>query len=138
MDYLSDLYELCDIISRKVREAKNKIRDAGGELSGGDTEYIDKLTHTLKSIKTVIAMMEAENGASHRMGNNGGSSNRYGYDSDYYRDDYSRMGMRRIMPRRSGNGMPMYGGYSGHADKQEAVEFLREAMESAVEHIMNG
>ena len=50
MDYLSDLYELCDIISRKVREAKNKIRDAGGELSGGDTEYIDKLTHPLKRL----------------------------------------------------------------------------------------
>ena len=82
--------------------------------------------------------MEAENGSSHRMGSNIRSSNRYGYDSDYYRDDYSRMGGHRIMPRHSGNGMPMYGGYSGHADKQEAVEFLREAMESAVEHIMNG
>ena len=54
------LYELCETISRELDEANEKIRKAGGKLTAGDTDYIDKLTHSLKSIKTTIAMMEAE------------------------------------------------------------------------------
>lgn len=130
MEYLNDLYELCDIISRKVREATEKIRSAGGELSGGDVEYVDKLTHTLKSIKTTIAMMEAEDGRSNRDGYNGnynggtGNSYKYGYNSGYYYDGNS-MARGRNARRDS------MGRYSGHPDRQEAMEHLRMAMESA-------
>ena len=60
MEYINDLYDLCDVISDKIAEANEKIRRGGGELSGGDVDYIDKLTHTLKSIKAVIAMDEAD------------------------------------------------------------------------------
>lgn len=123
MEYLNDLYELCDIISRKVREATEKIRNAGGELSGGDVEYVDKLTHTLKSIKTTIAMMEAEDGRSNRDGYNG-NSYKYGYNSGYYYDGNS-MARGRNVKRDS------MGRYSGHPDRQEAMAHLRMAMESA-------
>ena len=51
MEYINDLYDLCEVISDKIAEANEKIRRGGGELSGGDVDYIDKLTHTLKSIK---------------------------------------------------------------------------------------
>lgn len=60
MKYINDLYDLCEVISDKIAEANEKIRRGGGELSGGDVDYIDKLTHTLKSIKAVIAMEEAD------------------------------------------------------------------------------
>lgn len=60
MEYINDLYDLCEVISDKIAEANGKIRRGGGELSGGDVDYIDKLTHTLKSIKAVIAMDEAD------------------------------------------------------------------------------
>ena len=147
MEYLNDLYELCDIISRKVREATEKIRNAGGELSGGDVDYVDKLTHTLKSIKTTIAMIEAEEGSSYRGGNNGGngSSYKYGYNSGYYYDGNSyargRNARRDSMGRYSRND-----GYSGHPDRQEAMEHLRMAMDSApddetrqkIERVMSG
>ena len=54
------LHELCETITRELDDANEKIRKAGGKLSAGDVDYIDKLTHALKSIKTTVAMMEAE------------------------------------------------------------------------------
>jgi len=62
MDYLKDLHETCETLSRELGEANEKIKRAGGKLSAGDLEYIDKLTHAIKSVKTTIAMMEAEEG----------------------------------------------------------------------------
>ena len=62
MDHINELHELCEAISREIAEANEKIRIAGGKLSAGDVDYIDKLTHTLKSIKATIAMMEDEDG----------------------------------------------------------------------------
>ena len=86
MDYINELHELCDTISREIAEANEKIRSAGGKLTAGDVDYIDKLTHTLKSVKAVIAMMEDEDGYSNDdgMGNMGGSY-RYSRDGGSYR-----------------------------------------------------
>lgn len=94
MDYTKDLYELCEIISKEIADATRKMRE-GGKLSAGDVEYVDKLTHTLKSIKTTLAMMEAEDGYSNSMNGNGGSYGRY-YERSYRRggnvrrDSYGR------------------------------------------------
>lgn len=60
MDYLKDLHEICDTLSHELGKANKKIMQAGGTLSAGDLEYVDKLTHAIKSVKTTIAMMEAE------------------------------------------------------------------------------
>lgn len=60
MDYLKDLHETCETLSRELGEANEKIKKAGGKLTAGDLDYIDKLTHAIKSVKTTIAMMEAE------------------------------------------------------------------------------
>ena len=62
MDYINDLHEMCDTLSHELKEANEKISNGGGKLSGSDLDYVDKLTHALKSIKTTIAMMEAESG----------------------------------------------------------------------------
>lgn len=64
MEHLNDLYEMCEVLSRELGEANEKVRQNGGKLSGSDLEYIDRLTHALKSIKTTIAMIEAEEGGS--------------------------------------------------------------------------
>lgn len=56
---LKILHELCETISRELEDVNDKIRKSGG-MSAGDLETVDKLTHSLKSIKTTIAMMEAE------------------------------------------------------------------------------
>lgn len=59
-DKIKTLYDLCEVISRELEDVNEKIRSAGGGMSAGDLELVDKLTHALKSIKTTIAMMEAE------------------------------------------------------------------------------
>ena len=61
---LDTLYDLCDTVSKELESANEKINHAGGELSAGDLEYLDKLTHTMKSLKTTIAMIESEEGHS--------------------------------------------------------------------------
>ena len=81
MDYINDLYDLCDTISKEISDANRKIKNAGGKMSAGDLETIDKMTHTLKSLKTGIAMAEAEDGRSSNRGYDGNfmHSDGYGY-----------------------------------------------------------
>ena len=51
------LDELGEMTGKKLMEAKEKARAAGG-LSCGDIDYLDKLTHAMKNIVTVKAMIE--------------------------------------------------------------------------------
>ena len=60
---LNVLHELCDALSDELADVNMKIRKADG-MSAGDLEAVDKLSHALKSIKTTIAMMEADGGYS--------------------------------------------------------------------------
>lgn len=120
MDYINDLHELCETVSKEIGEANDKIRSAGGKLTAGDADYIDKLTHTLKSIKAVIAMMEDEDGYSNRAYPDMGGSYRYGGS---YRGSYARgRGARR-------DGMGRYSRDGGMADE------LRNLMQDAPENI---
>ena len=140
MDYEKELYELCETIKEEIAEANKKIKNAGGKLSAGDVEYIDKLTHSLKSIKAVMAMMEEEDGdeyssrypMSYRGRSYRGGSYRYddgtmdmdgrsyatdgrGRGSDAKRDSMGRYSSRRDR-------------YSRHGD---VVTQLRDVMEDA-------
>ena len=89
---LDTLYDLCDTVSKELETANEKINSAGGELSAGDLEYLDKLTHTMKSLKTTIAMIEAEEGHSGgRYYMDGRSERSYARRSSYGRGrGYSR------------------------------------------------
>lgn len=100
MDYLKDLHETCETLSRELGEANKKIERAGGKMTAGDLDYIDKLTHAIKSVKTTIAMMEADGGESgyYMPARMYGSSYRDSYrDGDSYRRD----SMGRYLSRRS-------------------------------------
>ena len=114
MHNIEDLHELCETISREIGEANDKIRSAGGKLSGEDLTYLDKLTHTLKSLKTTIAMMEAEDGESGRysMPHYGG----YNYGGSY---------------RRGRDAMGRYTSRRGYSYDDGMIEELRSLMESA-------
>lgn len=125
-EYLNDLYELCETISKEIGDANDKIRAAGGKLSGADVEYIDKLTHTLKSIKSVIAMMDEDGGYSgldgmrtdgYRGGIRGGS---YRGNGGSYARGRRRDARGRYIPER---------GYSREND--EFVEQLEDMMDEA-------
>lgn len=109
MDYTKELHELCETLSREVQETNEKIRSAGGKLSAGDVDYIDKLTHAIKSVKATIAMMDDEGysghypyfmGGAYDNGNMGRSNRSYAqrrdsrgrYSGRYSREGYSRDG----------------------------------------------
>lgn len=76
---LETLYDLCETVSKELETANEKIKTAGGEVSGGDIEFLDRLTHIMKSLKTTIAMMEGE---MLDEGNSGYYGGRYYYDND--------------------------------------------------------
>lgn len=118
MDYLTDLHEMCETLSHELSEANDKIRQSGGKLSGSDLDYVDKLTHALKSIKTTMAMMEAEDGGSY-------------YDGGYRSmrgGSYARgRGYSRRMGRYPRNGYSRDGG--------EMVDELRDLMQDAPESL---
>lgn len=105
MDYLKDLHETCETLSRELGEANEKIKRAGGKLTTGDLDYIDRLTHALKSVKTTIAMMEAEDEGESgyympRYGSNNGSRGGSYRGSNSYARGRDRMG--RYTSRRGG------------------------------------
>ena len=109
MDIIKELREMKDTIAQEIEEANQRIRQSGGDLNAGDVEIIDKLTHSMKSVATTIAMLEAEEDGRYSNGwgpvygdyretpgrerRTGYSGNYGGYsrnDGRYYRGRYSR------------------------------------------------
>lgn len=134
MDYLNDLHQMCETLSRELGEANDKIRQNGGKLSGSDLEYVDKLTHALKSIKTTMAMIEAESEGSYAGGSYTGGSYADGYGGSYNNNgsgSYGRMSYAR--GRGSNARRDSMGRYSsrGYSRDQEMISELRELMETA-------
>ena len=86
MNMMNDLYEMCEILSKELTEVKNRARQGG--LNSSMMDYIDKLTHSIKSIKTTIAMEES--GMSYRDGGYNryyANPNTYGEYNRGYHDD---------------------------------------------------
>lgn len=142
MDYLKEMHELCETVSKAMVTANEKIRAAGGKLSTSDLDYVDKLTHTLKSIETTIAMKEAEmddgysERGSYRDGGSYRSYNRgmrgYSRDGDSYDDgSYDSRSYARGRGRyanRDSMGRYSNDGYSRDGDM---MEDLHELMDKA-------
>lgn len=131
--WVDDLYGICENVTDELSEAKKKLDKSGGKMTAGDLDYIDKLTHTLKSIKTTLAMEEAGEDGEYS-GNYSGARGR------------GRNARRDSMGRYSSDGrMPYYGGmsYDGRMDgrsgrgysrddvKAEMMDHLRELEMSA-------
>jgi hypothetical protein len=70
MDLLKEVYDLKETVGHKIAQANKKIKANGGDIANDDVEIIDKLTHSLKSLVTTCAMLEAED-------DDGGYSGRY-------------------------------------------------------------
>ena len=150
---VNDLHEMCETLGRALKKANDKIRTSGGELSSSDMDYVNKLSHSLKSVVTTAAMKEAEemddggsygdgsyrrgysrDGGSYRYAGyyrdgsyDGGSYNGGSYDGGSYARGRGRNAKRDSMGRYSSRGYSR-DGYSGHGDM---VDELRELMEQA-------
>ncbi len=118
MHNIEDLHELCETLSREVGDANEKIRAAGGKMTSGDLEYIDRLTHALKSVKTTIAMVEAEDG---------GESGRYMPHYGMYGNSYGR----EESYRRGRDSMGRYTSRRGYSYDNGMIDELRDLMKSA-------
>lgn len=122
MDFYNELEQLCNVLERELKTSNEKLESSGNNLTGDDLSYIDKLTHSIKSIKTTMAMMDSE-GYSGYGGNMGG--NMGGNSGRYYQGNYSGRGRRRDSMGRYSRSR---GRYSGN---DEMVDQLRELMEDA-------
>lgn len=99
MDMIKELGEMKETIANEIAEANQRIRQSGGDLNAGDVEIIDKLAHSMKSLITACAMLEAEE-------DDGGYSGNYG---GYGRENRGRYSYRE---GRNGGYGGNYGGYS--------------------------
>ena len=96
-----DLERICSILSNELHKVVEKVEKSGS--SEGAIEYIDKLTHAIKSVKTTMAMM-------------GESS--YSNGNSYGESYYSNRGRGRYARRDSmGRYMDAYSGASDMAQK---------------------
>ena len=124
MDFYNELEQLCNVLEKELKISNEKLESSGNNLTGDDLSYIDKLTHSIKSIKTTMAMMDAEgySGGYGMSGNygRGGNSGRY---YPYYSGARGRSAKRDSMGRYSRGR-----GYSGDDDM---IAQLRELMEDA-------
>ena len=121
MDIYKELCDLKETIGNEISQANKEIKKAGGDLNTGDIEMIDKLTHSMKSLITACAMLEAEGD---------------GYSGDYMPPMADNYGRRNNRNGYSGN----YGGFSrkygrdnrtGYSRGMDWNEHLRMMMDEA-------
>lgn len=103
-------HKVKDMLCEELENVANK-----GELTAGSLDIVDKLTHSIKSIDTIIAMSE-------------------------YEDDYSERGGSSYMNRRSSRQNPVhsenidYGGTSSYARRDSRGRYSRDDNR---EHMIN-
>lgn len=125
MHELDTLYDICETLNKELEEANEKIRKAGGKLSAGDIPMIDAITHAIKSVKTTIAMIEAEGDYSRDYDGMGDSMNRRSMDNRTMRGrSYARGRIGNV--RRDS---------MGRYSRAEAEDAMMEALEDYMETV---
>ena len=118
MSLHDELYKMCDTLTEEIKRANDKLNKTGGTLTGDDVSYIDRLTHALKSIKTTIAMVEADDE---------GESGRYMPHYGMYGNSYGR----EESYRRGRDSMGRYTSRRGYSYDNGMIDELRDLMKSA-------
>lgn len=86
-------YDLKNMLCRELEQVTNK-----GELSAGELDVVDKLTHSIKSIATIMAMEDSGYSNDGMQSGNSYARNRDSrgrYSRDYYSRDGRSMGYSR-------------------------------------------
>ena len=105
--WVEELEKLCETVEESIAESNKKLRK-GGVLSPSDADYLDKLTHIMKSIKSTIARENHKDGYDE------------GYSGTYYEDGHSYAGVRN-MRRDSRGRFTRGGGYSYESDEMDML-----------------
>ena len=141
MEYLDNLYELCEFLNADIKKVNEQIRADGGKLNREMLNYLDKATHSLKSVKTIISMIEEENnyserGTSYARGDRTGrvhwndGSVSYGDGMGGMGDSYAR-GRGRNAKRDNMGRYSSERGYSRDDAHDDVIEQLRDLMQDA-------
>ena len=112
---IDELYEVKEAVGYEIGEANKRIKNAGGKISTEDLDVIDKLAHSMKSLVTVCAMLEAEEDG--------------GYSGDMmptYGGTYSGRGRRNGYGGERRNGYSGRMGYSRTGDMREQLRLMME------------
>ena len=137
---LEMLYGLCEIVTKRLEECWRTL-EGTEEMTVLDIDLVDKLTHTLKCIKTSIAMIEEEEeGGSSRAYAREGSNRSRAYEgsmrsrayegsnrSRAYEGGYSE---RRGRSPRTGRYVSRESGYSGAEGFEDVMMDVRDLPES--------
>jgi hypothetical protein len=124
---MHEMYELKDMLCDELAKITKK-----GELSAGSLDAVDKLTHSIKSIDTIIAMDEYSEddgmsyGDSYARGENRGGNRGRSYARGRNRDSmgrYTRGGSYR--------GSYARGGYSRDEEMENLKMNLQDMLEEA-------
>lgn len=111
------MYELREMLCEELDKITKK-----GELSAGSLDVVDKLTHSIKSIDTIIAMEDA-----------GYSSDDYSMRGNSYARGRGSNARRDSMGRYSSDNYSMRGGRSGERGRNysydDEMADLREQLE---------
>lgn len=111
------MYELREMLCEELDKITKK-----GELSAGSLDVVDKLTHSIKSIDTIIAMEDA-----------GYSSDDYSMRGNSYARGRGSNARRDSMGRYSSDNYSMRGGRSGEMGRNysydDEMNNLREQLE---------
>lgn len=146
MEHFDELYQTCEYLERDLAEMNKRIAASGGKLNSDTLKYLEMLTHSMKSVKTTIAMAEAEmNGYSGRRDNRSYDGRSYGgnsYDgmsmdgNSYGGNSYARgrgsNAKRDSMGRYSRDGYSGRDGYSREGN-EEALRRVNELMSRVTE-----
>lgn len=88
-----ELEKMCETLTQELSKANSKLERTNGDVSPGMLEYVDKLTHSIKSVKSIMESGNSYRGGSYRGGSyNGSYDGSYDYDNsrNYSGRRYSR------------------------------------------------
>lgn len=125
MDYLKDYEDGCEVLHEKYRDSIRKIKNNG--MSASDLDQLEKLTHSMASIKKMMKMEEDDGEYSGRYPYMGGFAyaDNMGGNMTSNRGSYARG--RRNARRDS---MGRYSGERGYS-RNDLADEMRELMEKA-------
>ena len=122
MDYTKDMEAACELLHEQISDLIHKIKNSG--MTSSDLDQLDKLTHSLKSVKGTMKMEEEDEE---------GYSGMYPYMGSY-RGSYDRGGMGGSYARGRRNArrdsMGRYSGERGYS-RNDLADKMRELMEEA-------
>lgn len=122
---MKHIEELRDMLCEELDKIAQK-----GELSAGTLETVDKLSHSIKSLDTIMAMEDySEDGMYYDDGGSytDGTSYARGRGSNAKRDSMGRYSRRGSYARGGKRG------YSGHGGNEEVVDMLEDMMKQSTD-----